>query len=63
MASTDTTIENQRQPERHEIHLKGHLDARWAGWFDGFTIALTAGIDGFLLKGGSADDLITAVFD
>ncbi|MCB8983633.1 MAG: hypothetical protein H6659_07405 [Ardenticatenaceae bacterium] len=21
--------------------LKGHLDARWTGWFDGFTITLT----------------------
>lgn len=41
MANRDATFENQRQPERYEIHLKGHLDARWAGWFDGFTITLT----------------------
>ena len=22
----------------YEIRLKGHLDSRWAGWFDGLTI-------------------------
>lgn len=38
MASTNTTVENQKQPDSYEIHLKGHLDARWADWFDGFTI-------------------------
>lgn len=29
------------QPEMFEIHLQGHLDARWASWFDGMTITLT----------------------
>jgi hypothetical protein len=24
-----------------EIRLKGHLDARWASWFEGMTITLT----------------------
>ena len=24
--------------ERYEIRLKGHLDDRWADWFDGLTI-------------------------
>jgi len=24
---------------RYEIRLKGHLDARWASWFDGLTLA------------------------
>jgi hypothetical protein len=23
---------------RYEIRLKGHLDSRWAAWFDGLTI-------------------------
>jgi hypothetical protein len=23
---------------RYEIRLKGHLDARWAAWFDGLTL-------------------------
>jgi hypothetical protein len=31
-------------PGRYEIRLKGHLDARWAAWFDGLT--LTRGSDG-----------------
>ena len=25
-------------PGRYEIRLKGHLDARWATWFDGSTL-------------------------
>ncbi len=29
------------QPEIFEIRLKGHLDTRWASWFDGLTITLT----------------------
>ncbi|HEY5361507.1 MAG TPA: hypothetical protein VIJ82_28105 [Streptosporangiaceae bacterium] len=29
---------------RYEIRLKGHLDTRWAAWFDGLT--LTHGSDG-----------------
>ena len=24
-------------PGRYEIRLKGHLDSRWAAWFDGLT--------------------------
>jgi hypothetical protein len=24
--------------ESYEVRLKGHLDARWAGWFDGLTL-------------------------
>ncbi len=29
---------------RYEIRLKGHLDSRWAAWFDG--LSLTTGNDG-----------------
>ncbi len=25
---------------RYEIRIKGHLDHRWAGWFEGLTITL-----------------------
>jgi hypothetical protein len=25
---------------RYEIRIKGHLDHRWAGWFDGLTLTL-----------------------
>ena len=27
-----------QSPGRYEIRLKGHLDARWAAWFDGLTV-------------------------
>ena len=27
-----------RSPGRYEIRLKGHLDSRWAAWFDGLTL-------------------------
>ena len=35
---------HQHSPRRYEIRLKGHLDARWAAWFDGLT--LIRGSDG-----------------
>ena len=28
-------------PEIYEIRLQGHLEMRWASWFDGMTISLT----------------------
>ena len=31
----------QPQPKIFEIRLKGHLDTRWASWFDGLTITQT----------------------
>jgi hypothetical protein len=33
----DTHISNAQY---YEIRLKGHLEARWAEWFDGLTITL-----------------------
>ena len=27
-----------QDPGRYEIRVKGHLDARWAAWFDGLTL-------------------------
>ena len=26
------------EPSQYEIRLKGHLDARWAAWFDGLSL-------------------------
>lgn len=37
---SDTHTNNQRKPNLYEIRLKGHLDSRWADWFDGLTITL-----------------------
>jgi hypothetical protein len=29
------------EPDRYEIRIKGHLDTRWADWFEGLTITRT----------------------
>ena len=39
---------------RYEIRLKGHLDTRWAAWFDGLT--LTRGSDGTTIIHGPVAD-------
>jgi len=39
---------------RYEIRVKGHLDARWAAWFDGLT--LTHGSDGTTIIDGPVAD-------
>ena len=41
-------------PGWYEIRLKGHLDARWAAWFDGLAIA--HGSDGTTVIGGPVAD-------
>jgi hypothetical protein len=41
-------------PGRYEIRLKGHLDTRWAAWFDGLT--LTHHSDGSTIIGGPVAD-------
>jgi hypothetical protein len=38
MSSTDAAIGRWDDAGRYEIRLKGHLDARWAAWFDGLTL-------------------------
>ncbi len=42
------------RPGRYEIRVKGHLDARWAAWFDGLT--LTKENDGSTVIGGPVAD-------
>ena len=41
-------------PGRYEIRLKGHLDTRWAAWFDGLT--LTHDSDGTTIIHGPVVD-------
>ncbi|HEX3541236.1 MAG TPA: hypothetical protein VHT75_12455 [Acidimicrobiales bacterium] len=41
-------------PERYEIRLQGHLQPRWATWFDGMTI--TNESDGTTLMRGPVVD-------
>ena len=38
MNATHVSTENHHEPGLYEIRLKGHLDAKWADWFDGLTI-------------------------
>ncbi|MFN8028401.1 MAG: hypothetical protein U0W40_19190 [Acidimicrobiia bacterium] len=39
---------------QYEIRVTGHLDARWAAWFDGLT--LTSGDDGTTVLTGPVVD-------
>ena len=45
---------DQQNPGRYEIRVKGHLDSRWATWFDGLT--LTHESDGTTLIHGPVVD-------
>ena len=36
---SDISTGPRRSPGRYEIRLKGHLDSRWAAWFDGLSLA------------------------
>jgi hypothetical protein len=33
-------MEDHYEPQLYEIRIKGHLDERWAEWFEGLTITL-----------------------
>jgi hypothetical protein len=35
---SDASTGHHHSPRRYEIRLKGHLDSRWAAWFDGLTL-------------------------
>ena len=37
MSETHASTEGDHEPGRYEIRLKGHLDARWADWFEGMS--------------------------
>ena len=41
-------------PGRYEIRLKGHLDSRWAAWFDGLSLSNES--DGTTVIGGPVAD-------
>jgi len=43
-----------QNPGRYEIRVEGHLEARWAAWFDGLT--LTHGSDGTTIIHGPVAD-------
>jgi hypothetical protein len=49
-----TSAGRHQNPGWYEIRVKGHLDARWAAWFDGLT--LTHGSDGTTSIDGPVTD-------
>lgn len=38
MSATHALIKDHDEPGLYEIRLKGHLDDKWADWFEGLTI-------------------------
>lgn len=38
MSDTHASTRGPREPGQYEIRLAGHLDQRWAEWFDGLTL-------------------------
>jgi hypothetical protein len=54
MGGTQAPAGKWQEAGRYEIRLKGHLDARWAAWFDGLT--LTHDGDGTTLLHGPVVD-------
>ena len=38
-AMSDTSTGNHNGAGWYEIRLKGHLDSRWAAWFDGLSLS------------------------
>ena len=38
MNDEHATADNRREAGQYEIRLAGHLDQRWAAWFDGLTL-------------------------
>jgi hypothetical protein len=36
---SDISTGPHHNPGRYEIRLKGHLDSRWAAWFDGLSLS------------------------
>jgi len=54
MSKTHTPTEDRDQPGLYEIRIKGHLEDRWADWFEGLTITLED--DGNTLLTGPVTD-------
>jgi len=40
MGKTHASPEDRYEPGSYKIRIQGHLDKRWAAWFEGLTITL-----------------------
>jgi hypothetical protein len=54
MSETHASTQDHGEPELYEIRLKGHLDDRWADWFEG--LSFTYESDGTTLLSGPVAD-------
>jgi len=54
MNETHTSTKDHEEPERYEIRLKGHLEERWAAWFD--SLSFTHESDGTTILHGPVVD-------
>ena len=54
MSDTHASPDTRRELGQYEIRLKGHLEGRWAAWFDG--LSLTKESDGTTVIRGSVID-------
>jgi hypothetical protein len=54
MSGTKRTAGDRHEAGRYEIQLTGHLDGRWAAWFDG--LSLTYRSDGITVIHGPVAD-------
>jgi hypothetical protein len=54
MTMSEISTGHQHGAGRYEIRLEGHLDTRWAAWFDG--LSLTQESDGTTVIRGSVLD-------
>ncbi len=52
MGGANASTENHNVPMLYEIHIKGHLDMRWADWFEGLSITLEKNGDTVLTSPG-----------
>ena len=50
----EISASDHHEAGRYEIRLKGHLDSRWAAWFDG--LSLSNEIDGTTIISGPVVD-------
>ena len=54
MSDTHASSDTRRELGQYKIRLKGHLEPRWAAWFDG--LSLTQESDGTTVMRGSVID-------
>ena len=63
----DLSAGNHDEAGRYEIRLQGHLDSRWASWFDGLSLSTqsdgTTVISGFLADQAALHGLLHKVRD